>query len=554
MASAADKGGIELSDQSIDLELGQSSSTGRQRFSPERSSTAFSSSATVTSLGSISTSRSDFSSTFSSVLSWRPPRSKRTNTGTAPLDDQPKTRLLSDSSISYLPDGDLQECDRGDMGRVSQAFFSALCGTIDDSEMVEQAAQWYFAFLNMKCRDAWSKIIRPVLDCEDKDSSSPSQKDLCTIFRMLRTIVLTKKNTDDVALIDIVDVLYNKDYLRHIEEDLERDLAKILVFTAIGWLTMMYTPSLESDRISLQIIGPPSAQPGGITRSWARDKSMTFTRMKQDLQLADQPLPALLKAFGNILPQSKQPSFSGQITPFASHQRPEELIEASTLCLYNLHNLMEIRIEWVDCLSLHLEYNNKTKVLRVYRFPSFCLLMCCSDTSYLSRLFLDNQILQEFSKSEQNYASSYFREVMLSYRLIFAESKYSHSLYISPKDHVSLSQAVEHDPMLDVICGQSCRDEPSSMIWEAIDAGRTSSRYSTQDFDFLGPRLLLIQKAIDAYHPQGFLPMWYDRRDIHRWWGFWPIFITSGFLLALGLLQATLQVLQLYFTLWPLKN
>jgi len=207
----------------------------------------------------------------------------------------------------------------------------------------------------------------------------------------------------------------------------------------------------------------------------------------------------------------------------------------------------------VDCLSLHLVFDSQTKVLQLYRFPSLCLLMCYSDTSCLSRFFSDCHTSEGFSDPEQNYARSYYREVMLSYRLIFGESNDSHKLYNSTKDDVTFSQELDHDPILDIVCGQNCRDEGSSKIWETINAGVPLNRYSTENFAFLGSRLLLIQNAIKVHEPDGFWPMWYDRRDTHRWWGFWPLFIISGAVLFLGILQAALQFLQLYFTIWPLK-
>ena len=152
---------------------------------------------------------------------------------------------------------------------------------------------------------------------------------------------------------------------------------------------MLYTPSLYSKQGFLQIAGPGSPTSTRARRSLnpGRTKHVpkSFSRLKQDLQLVDQNLPSLLKVFGNILPESQPSLSSGQITPSASQQRPLDAISVSNICFYTLHNLTNITIQWVDCLSLHLDYDGAGKVLRLYRFPSLCLLMCFSDESCFSQ-------------------------------------------------------------------------------------------------------------------------------------------------------------------------
>jgi hypothetical protein len=45
------------------------------------------------------------------------------------------------------------------------------------------------------------------------------------------------------------------------------------------------------------------------------------------------------------------------------------------VCYQTLRNVCRVEIEWVDALGLHLEFNSTRKVLKVFRFPSFCRLM-----------------------------------------------------------------------------------------------------------------------------------------------------------------------------------
>ena len=58
------------------------------------------------------------------------------------------------------------------------------------------------------------------------------------------------------------------------------------------------------------------------------------------------------------------------MSPFTEH------IELSHVSFDMIQNFAKVRIEWVDCLSMHLEFDSRTRTLKVFRFPSFCRIMC----------------------------------------------------------------------------------------------------------------------------------------------------------------------------------
>ncbi|KAH9205991.1 hypothetical protein DL95DRAFT_241707, partial [Leptodontidium sp. 2 PMI_412] len=189
---------------------------------------------------------------------------------------------------------------------------------------------------------------------------------------------------------------------------------------------------------------------------------------------------------------------------------------------YTLHNVMKIQIEWVDCLSLHLEFDNQSKVLKLFRFPSICLLMCYSENAYLSRLFSDFEVSKGMGVPGKNYAREYFKEVMLSYRVLFGEVRWSHGVYKKCKSSwPSLSEA-EFDPLLDILCGQHWNEDESLEVWYDIEAEAPFNRYSTVDtFNFLGERFMTLQNVVHGHGPDSIRQVWYDKRDISRWWTFW---------------------------------
>jgi hypothetical protein len=91
----------------------------------------------------------------------------------------------------------------------------------------------------------------------------------------------------------------------------------------------------------------------------------TFTSYRQQgFDGVDQPLFIFLRKFGRLIPE-----------PGADLAEAPELITVSYVCFAMLDKVADVRIEWVNSLSLHLEFDNVQRVLRVFRFPSFCMLM-----------------------------------------------------------------------------------------------------------------------------------------------------------------------------------
>jgi hypothetical protein len=136
-----------------------------------------------------------------------------------------------------------------------------------------------------------------------------------------------------------------------------------------------------------------------------RAKKETFTHFSHTLENNDQPLNTLLGSFGKVIPQRQRQWVSGRVSPasIAPVRHDDDWIELSLLCFHALNKVANIKIEWVDSLSLHLEFDNKTKVLKVFRLPSLCLLMCCCEkVSPLSQFVLPSHSLSNVQKSSRS--------------------------------------------------------------------------------------------------------------------------------------------------------
>lgn len=109
---------------------------------------------------------------------------------------------------------------------------------LKSSENLSTSSEWYVSFLECKIREAWDPLFRPVLvDISSKEE--PNDADIAIAFELLTAIIL-EFNRRDLALIEIVDELYNKKLLK--ETDSERAVANQLVFAAFGWISMLPLP------------------------------------------------------------------------------------------------------------------------------------------------------------------------------------------------------------------------------------------------------------------------------------------------------------------------
>ena len=179
----------------------------------------------------------------------------------------------------------------------------------------------------------------------------------------------------DLSLANIVHELKHRKMIRT-NDQLTLHLAVQLVFMLLGWLTMLYDPKLDPDKDRLQIetVGKVSSR---LLRSQALHSH------DQNFEQVHQPLTHMFRIFGNIIPQpdlTVDPSVLSQ-------QDCTGYLMVSYLSYHTLAKVAKIKIEWVDSLSLHLEFVESRRVLKVFRFPSFCQLVYSAkgNQTFLSR-------------------------------------------------------------------------------------------------------------------------------------------------------------------------
>lgn len=188
--------------------------------------------------------------------------------------------------------------------------------------------------------------------------------------------------------------------------------------------------------------------------------------------------------------------------------------------------------------------------------------------------------------------SGLHREVLLSYRFLFGQSSSSRKLFGQLLNHSSSSVAVkaaaksghhfitssnviidDSDLFLAIICISpflsrkrrldfSRWGKPSPLFsnnifpFSALDLNgqlQESETYSTRDdFTVFGPRLLTLQHYNMRQQPSKVKDLWRDRRNPLQWYTFWAVLLIGDVSILLAMLQLLINVVQLYFIVWPL--
>lgn len=150
------------------------------------------------------------------------------------------------------------------------------------------------------------------------------------------------------------------------------------------------------------------------------------------------------------------------------------------------------------------------------------------------------------------------QEILLSYRLIFGQSRLARSLFRNEEQKVLKSEGLVTDPLLSLLCGKKFgRDikRQPTQIWpetclSSPSAGASLLEQSVygcdEDFPIFRERLMALERFAQRQDPRTVWSMWQDRRNPVQWLAFWAVLIIGGATILLGLLQLVVTILQLF--------
>ncbi|CAG8166267.1 unnamed protein product [Penicillium nalgiovense] len=299
----------------------------------------------------------------------------------------------------------------------------------------------------------------------------------------------------------------------------------LLVFAVLGWRSMLYQAAFNVCSIQELAIHQDSDQP---------QSGLVFDTHRIPAELSDRPLSVLLKAFGQLLPARSANSayLASETGSMASVWKPLHPEETNA---YLLHVLLHVNIRWVDILALHLDYDKTTRTLCLFRYPSFCLEMLQSRGLVYSFSSIEGSSADPRANEED--ISHFLQEVLLSYRLLFAQSapsrKLFRQLYTMPNMHIH-----QNDSLLFRICTQKRIGQTLTML-----PTDRPLYFAARDFPVLYDRIELIAKDLIDARPSSIVGLFRDRRNLLQYWTFWLVAIFGGISILLSLLQVILQAL-----------
>lgn len=280
------------------------------------------------------------------------------------------------------------------------------------------------------------------------------------------------------------------------------------------------------------------------------------------LMEAERPIADFLRRLDALMPSL--PSDSSRLVE----------LQVSNLNAQTLIDIGDITLGWTTQISDHLKFDHSTQVLSLFCLPSFCQLhMSAQPVSegatlmdrysfiYFYSLHGGSRLMQPrvldgyywngpYSTASPAFnMASFSRQLCLTYRLLFANSKRARAIYEKSErqrarealfpSSLALSDSGP-DPVSDAHLDNLCRS-PSPL--DALYPARQTYD-AFHDMPYFADRLQDLQQYILCQNPSRAKMLWKDRRDALRWYTFWAVITIGGVTIVLGVVQTILAGFQ----------
>ncbi|KAI0545210.1 hypothetical protein F4679DRAFT_562061 [Xylaria curta] len=324
------------------------------------------------------------------------------------------------------------------------------------------------------------------------------------------------------------------------------DEARRAIFAVLCWTSATLVPILSRPS---NPVSPESLTPA-LPKTWVQDSNHVLSR-------SDYKRPAA-KVFRGFRINWADP-ITGMAGATFDSAFGDALFETS-ITYVSLYRIGHVKLKLVDTITDHLHFNRQARTLALFRFPTFCVMSILRTT----KLAVMESILLELLPVRFGYASmqdptSIYREILLSYRLLFGQSSKSRTL-MKQYLHQLKRDGDYVDPFLVTLCTTpiSSFHDKSSLLQEIFPNStldvhgrfKESSTYSAQDdFPIYGFRLQTLQRYSMRQRPSRVKDLWCDRRNPLQWYTFWTVLWIGGATIILSSLQLAVSIAQLYYAI-----
>ncbi|CAI6092686.1 unnamed protein product [Clonostachys chloroleuca] len=347
------------------------------------------------------------------------------------------------------------------------------------------------------------------------------------IHRFMDKVGQYVKDRKGLSVDNIIEYLQSTNSIDH-SDSKSLNCVRGLIFSILGWQSMLYQPDLT--------IGP-STQLAIYHDDTLPDSRLVFFTYKMSTNLCDRPLFALLKGFGNLLPAGYQPP---QETSVLSKKAVASWIPLypSDVNAYLLTTLLGVRFRWVDSIALHLDFDKSSRTLSLFCFPSICASQLRDGGSIFAFASMEAEAADP--RANESDITHLLGEILLSYRLLFGQSKKSRKVFRQTFDPQKLP-CPQPDTLLAVLCSQ--KQVPAKLGDFPLPVDR-HIYYAARDFSVLHDRVELLFKELNGTRPKSISGLLKDRRDTLQFWTFWLVGIFGSLSVTLTFAQVVMQAYQ----------
>ncbi|KAH7175753.1 hypothetical protein EDB81DRAFT_633955 [Dactylonectria macrodidyma] len=408
---------------------------------------------------------------------------------------------------------------------MSSRAWTSTAGPIEaDPDPTFADLPWYRWWLSQQIRSQPQRLLLalPNMEC---DEGSDWDTQFFPLWNKVRELVLAPEPktidgiTDTLVELDIISVKDNYEAYQS---------AKELMFSILGWQTMLYKPDLFS------------CATGGFNILDEMDGYHGEARicLNQSPLSGKCDLPSFLLGFGMMLPPRDYCAFDDMDDKKLINNT--KVIISKDLNAYVLTKVCGVRLQWVDSLSCHLELDKHSGTLFLYRYPSFCVSsLQTRDTKERRRGAIHSCGFERPGSvpwASEEDVTELLQEILLSYRLLFGQSRRSRSLFrrLRPFAHIPHEG---HDQFLSLICSRKQFNCPITLTErEEYDLAG--------DFPHLRSRIVRLSSYASSKKPRSIRQLWRDKRDSTAWLAFWSVLIFGSVSILLGVVQAVFQIMQ----------
>ena len=355
----------------------------------------------------------------------------------------------------------------------------------------------------------------------DRDSPvdpSPLDSQFLDIFRAVKSVAC------EGSIDHIISLLLDVGVFKENGGDQATDfIRENLVFAMLGWLSMLYIPCFDADETVFQIRYDPN-QP---------NSRLIYETFVVENKATGQEPACFLKKFGNLLPARHRALAvsAGERKKTISSLSP---ISPTKFNIQVLSSLLRIRVQWVDTIALHLDYDQTTRTLSLFRYPSFCVHQYMGGGIHA---FASSDWRSPDPRADSNDIRSILDEILLSFRLLFGQSTAGRKHFRRlVKSNPELQE--NGDRLLFALC-----TEPH--FEHDIVSNDRPIFFLDREFPVLGGRIKLLMEDLKDSRPQGWRQLLRDRRDTVQYWTFWLVAIFGAISIMLSMIQVILAGLAL---------